>query len=428
MTHHMLRHEEKDIILFVGKMEMTHVDDVARFSKEYGKKYVPALITSLGAKVEETLERKLAFLVRCDTRDMKAVEKRLRPYADRIAAIISRYEFSMPLYGRLADLFPYLRLPTARSLAIASNKINMRRAFRRYDKRITPRFVVVKRSGKTAVKNIIEKIGFPCVIKPANLAKSQLVIVCYYKEELEKNLRVTLQKVRKLYRAARVEWEPTVLVENFMEGQMYSIDAYVNSRGYMEYTPIIEIKTGKDAGYDDFFMYTQITPSILNQKEEERARTTVAKATHAIGLRSSTVHAELMRTQQGWKVIEVGARVGGFRDRLLNTAFGFHHTGNDFRIHLGKKPVIKRKRLKHVGFIKFFPKKPGRLMALHGIKKVEEMRAVIKVTQNKKVGDFCGLSRYGHPYVLGVTVAATSRSKMLGELRKVEKLVEIKTE
>src|SRR3989344_5789967 len=121
----MLRHEEKDIILFVGKMEMAHVEDVARFSKEYGKKYLPALITSLGAKVEESLEQRLAFLVRCDTQDMKAVEKRLRPYADRIAAIISRYEFSMPLYGRLADLFPYLRLPTARSLAVASNKINM---------------------------------------------------------------------------------------------------------------------------------------------------------------------------------------------------------------------------------------------------------------------------------------------------------------
>ncbi|MEK7532622.1 MAG: ATP-grasp domain-containing protein [Patescibacteria group bacterium] len=423
----MLRHEEKDIILFVGKMEMAPVEDVARFSKEYGKKYVPALITSLGAKVEEALEQRLAFLVRCDTRDMKVVEKRLRPYEDRIAAIISRYEFSMPLYGRLADLFPYLRLPTARSLAVASNKINMRRAFRRYDKKITPRFVVVKRSGQTAVKKIIEKIGFPCVIKPANLAKSQLVMVCYYKEELKNNLKVTMQKVRKLYHKAKVEWEPTLLVEEFMEGQMYSIDAYVNSRGYLEYTPIIEIKTGRDAGYDDFFMYTQIVPSILNAKEEERARVVVAKATHAIGLRSSTVHAELMRTQRGWKVIEVGARVGGFRDRLLNTAYGFHHTGNDFRIHLGKKPIIKRKPLKHVGFIKFFPQKPGRLASLVGVKLVEKLRSVIKVTQNKKVGDFCGLSRFGHPYVLGVTIAAPSRSKLLGDLRKVEKMVQIKT-
>ena len=424
----MLRHEEKDILLFVGKIEMTHVEDVERFSKEYGKKYVPALLASVGVKVESNVQEKLAFLVRCDTTDIEKIAKHLKPYADRIAAIISRYEFSMPLYGRLSELFPYLRLPTARSLEIASHKIKMRRAFRRYDPKITPRFLVVKRYSPPMVKKIIEKIGFPCVVKPSNLSKSQLVIVCYYKEELEQNLKATMQRVRKLYRNAKVEHEPTVLVENFMEGQMYSIDAYVNSRGYLEYTPIIEIKTGKDAGYDDFFMYTQIVPSILDPKEEERARGVVAKATHAIGLRSSTVHAEIIRTQKGWKVIEVGARVGGFRDRLLNSAFNIHHTGNDFRIHLGKKPIIKRKVKKHLGFIKFFPRKTGRLVSLAGVKKVEEMKTVIKVTQNKKIGDFCGLSRFGHPYVLGVTIAAPTRSKLLGDLRKVEKMIEIKTE
>lgn len=428
MKKEILKHEDKDVMLFLGRVTQEHLDDLTTFSKKTKRPLKPALITSRSRKLKSSIEKQLEFLIRLDARRYDLLEKHLLPHKDRIAGIISRFESTMPLYGRLSEIFPYLRLPTRRSLEIASDKVKMRKAFRKYDQKITPKFLAVHNSHPSTLKKIEKRVGFPCVVKPANLSKSQLVTVCYYEEELEQHLTRALRKIATMYKKSDVQIEPTVLVEQFMEGQMYSIDAYINSRGYMDFTPVIEIKTGKDIGHDDFFMYTQIVPSILDKKDELKARAVVRKATHAVGLRSSTVHAELMKTTKGWKVIEIGARVGGFRDRLLGKAFGLNHTGNDFLVHLGKKPILRKRVKKHVAFIKFYPRTTGKLTALKGIKKVTGMSSVFHIRQNKKVGDFCGLSRYGHPYVLGVTLATDTRSKLLGELRKVEKAVEIKTE
>jgi biotin carboxylase len=303
----------------------------------------------------------------------------------------------------------------------------MRRAFTKYIPKISPKYLVVKNYKKSTINQIINEIGLPCVIKPSNLSRSVLTLLCFFEDELEENLTNAYKKLRSIYKKNNSEREPTLLVEQFMEGHMYSIDAYVNSTGKLYYTPIIEIKTGRDMGADDFFMYTQITPSVLEKGEEIKAQYVVERATYALGLRSTTVHAELMKTQKGWKIIEVGSRPGGYRDELLGNGFGINHTVNDFFIHLGKKPYIPKKTKKHVCFIKFWPKKPGKLLKLKGLKKLKEMPWVIKTRQGKKVGDFAGLSKNGHTFVAGITLTGKTRSELLGNIRKVEKMIEIKT-
>ena len=206
-----------------------------------------------------------------------------------------------------------------------------------------------------------------------------------------------------------------------------SNNAYVNSYGKMYYTPIIEIKTGKDAGYDDLFMYTQITPSVLVKEEEEIAQDIVRKATHAVGLRSGTVHCELMKTPKGWKVIELASRTGGFREELLYYSFGLRHNLNDFLIHFGKKPILKKSRDMQTVFMKFWPHKSGKIVAIKGLKKAQALKSLVKFRQEKKVGDYAGLSKHGHVFVVGFTLCTKTRSELLADIRKLEKLIIIET-
>jgi len=418
---------EKNIILFIGNVSSATQESVKQLEKITGQKFRVFLLTSLKRKVPEKVKKYLDQIIRCQIDKIELIERALVPYHDQIAITICKYEAPMPLYSRIVELFPYLKNPTSHSILVANDKLEMRKAFKRYAPQITPKFIRVKKITDVIIKKIIENVGFPCVIKPTNLSKSKLVITSYDKEELLKNLEDAFRKIKSLYKKDFAETEPKIIVEQLMEGQMYSIDGYVNSYGKMFYTPIIEIKTGKDAGYDDLFMYTQITPSVLAKEEEEKAQNVVLKATHAVGLRSCTVHCELMKTPKGWKVIELASRTGGFREELLYYSFGIRHNLNDFLIHLGKKPILKKTRDMQTVFMKFWPHKSGKIVAINGLKKAQSLKSLAKLRQEKKVGDYAGLSKHGHTFVVGFTLCTKTRSELLADIRKLEKLIKIET-
>jgi hypothetical protein len=419
--------KEKNIILFIGNVSLPMIESVHQLEQLLKLKYRIFLITSPKRKINKEVENLLDKIVRCNIYDLNLIEKALAKYHDEIVITISKYEASMPLYARIVPLFPYLRNPEPRSILIANDKLEMRKAFRRYYPKITPTFIRVKKVNERIIKEIAEKVGFPCVIKPTNLSKSKLVINCFYKDELKNNLKLAFRKIKILYKQDFAETEPKIIVEQLMEGQMYSIDAYVNSWGKIYYTPIIEIKTGKDAGYDDLFMYTQITPSSLDKEQELLAQEVVKKAIHAVGLKSCTVHCELMKTHKGWKVIELAPRTGGFREELLENSFGIHHNLNDLLIHLGKKPLLKKIRHNHTVFMKFWPHKAGTLNGIKGLKKAQELKSLVKFRQGVKVGHYAGLSKEGHGLVVGFTLCTKNRSDLLGDIRKLEKLIVIET-
>ncbi len=419
--------EQKNIVLFIGSLNNDHLETVKELEKFLNRKLKIGLITTLKKKINSEIEKKLDIFLRCDMERGRIIEETLRPYHDNILLITAKYEFSIELLARLVSYFPYLRLPTKRSLKIANDKLEMRKAFTRYYPKITPKYIYVKKYSESILGEIKDKVGFPCVIKPTNLSTSKLIVTCYYQEELENNLKEVFRRVNSLYKKADVEVEPKIIVEQFMEGQMYTIDAFVNSLGKIYYTPVVEVKTGKDAGYDDFFMYTQITPSILSKTEELVAQDTVARAIHAVGLRSSAVHCELMKTSKGFQVIELAARCGGFREELLDNSFGLKHGLNDFLIHLGKKPILKITKNKHTVLIKFWPHKKGKLIGIKGLNKAKQLNSLVKFRQGIKIGEYAGLSKHGHAYVVAFTLATQTRSELLADIRRLEKWIIIET-
>ncbi len=421
------KEHKKDIILFIWKLTKEHLASVKNLNKITGQRYRVFLLTTSKYEVPKELAPEIECILRANFKAMSAVEDKLKPYHNDIALIVNRWESTMPFYGRLLELFPYLHGANTRSMQLASNKFDMRQAFLKYDKKITPMFMKIKNSSEKTLKSVKEKIGFPSIIKPVGLSSSQLVSVNYYGGELKKSLDKAFKKIYSLFKSKKVEHEPQLIVEEFMEGQMYSIDAYVNSRGKVFFAPMIDIKTGKEAGYDDLFLYLEITPTILPQKEIEAARETSGKAIEAIGLKSSSAHIELMRTPKGWKVIEMAARVGGFRNEMYREAFGFDHKANDYCIHLGKEPVIKRTPKQHVAKLKFYPKKPGKIISIGGLQTVKEMKSVVSVYQEKKIGDFADYAKNGHTFVVTFIIKAKTRDKLLGEVRKIEQLIKIET-
>lgn len=252
--------------------------------------------------------------------------------------------------------------------------------------------------------------------------------ICYHEEDLEKALRISFRKLKSAYDKDKRLEVPKIIAEEYMEGEMYSIDSYVNSRGDVYHCPMVRVKTGRDIGHDDFYNYSQITPTALKQSTVERAGEVAENAIHALGLRSTTTHTELMKIDDEWKIIEVGPRMGGARDKLYQLSCDIDHPLNDVFIRLPKKPVIPKKCKGFAAYLKYFAPKEGLIAETKGIKKIEELSSFNSIEINKKVGDRAIFAQNGGRSIFNAILYNKDRSKLLADIRRIEQMVEVKVE
>ncbi len=363
----------------------------------------------------------------CDFSDPIKIQKTLLPYQNEILAVTCRSEINIDSFSKLVPNVPYLKTPTSESLDWSIQKTMMRKRFRAHDKKITPKFSIVKDYSKVTIEKIKEKVGFPLVVKPSGLASSLLISTCYYEEELEETLKEAFKKIKKIYKENDRKKEPEILVEQFMEGDMFSIDGYVTSNGRIYLCPLVRVKTGKQIGFDDFFGYQRILPARVEKNSAEKAREVSKKGIYALGLRSVSVHIELMRLEDGWKIIEIGPRVGGYRCLMYQLSYGINHALNDVLIRIPQKPIIPKKVKGHTAVFLLYAKKEGKLQAIKGVKKVQELESFYDIKINKKIGDMCKFAKNGGKFVCNLVLFNKDRSKLLADIRRMEKTLKIIT-
>lgn len=421
-----MKSSDKNIILFVNFVPKTAIEEI----REYGlrTKQEFRIILLKDKKLGEVANTEnIEKVISCDFENPLKVMKALLPYKEELLAVTCRQEKNILDFAKIIPNVPYLKTPTSKSLEWSVDKAMMRRRFYTYDKKITPKYCLVEDYSNKTLDDIKNKIGFPLMVKPANLAASLMISICFYEEELRDTLRSAFKAIKRVYKENDRERAPQLLVEQFMEGEMYSIDAYVNSRGRIYFCPLVKVKTGKQIGFDDFFGYQQMTPVKLKRSSIERAHEAAKQAIHALGLRSNSAHVELMRTEDGWKVIEVGPRLGGYRDILYKLSFGINHSLNDVLNRIPKKPIIPKKVKGYSAFLKIFAKKEGKLKSIKGVKKIKEFESCIQVKVDKKVGDTCKFAKNGGRCVCSLVLFNKERSKLLADIRRVEKTLIIET-
>lgn len=419
---------KKNIILFVGKILPSMLEDIRKWEKEERKKFRIAFLHDNKQKfAKDTLKtiEQVDIVIACDSFSPTSIQSAVKPYQEELMAITCRGEDQIPMFSRIAPNVPYLKAPTSESLEWASDKLWMRRRLNTYNKKLIPAYMIIKNATKSSMQRLEQKIGFPMIVKPSGLAASRLVSVCYHHEELEKTLKRIFRNLKSVHRQNGYSTEAKVLVEQYLEGDMYSTDVYVGTRGKTYFCPFVQVKTGRDIGFDDFFGYQQMTPSNLNPTSIKAAEKVATDAVHALGLRNVTAHVEVMKTEGGWKIIEVGARVGGFRNFLYEHSYGMNHTANDIRIRIPEKPLIKKRTRGYSAGMKFFAPKEGKITKLSGIKKAQELKSCKKMFINKKIGDMCRFAKHGGSSVFNIILFNRSRANLLADIRRLEQMIDI---
>lgn len=402
-----------------------YVEDIQQYAKKLNKDYRIMLLWDTRIKRGESKER-FDIFVECDLSKPAKISEALMPYQDELLAITCRTEQNISRFAEVIPNVPYLRAPTTESLKWATDKYEMRKRMKIFDPKNTPRFTWIKDNSKDERDRVIKKIHFPMIVKPANLMGSLFVTICYHEDELEKTLRVMFKKIKKAYEKDTRTEIPKIIAEEYMEGDLYSIDSYVNTRGDVYHCPLVRQKTAREIGHDDFYNYLQITPTALKASTIEKAQKVAETAIHALGLRCVTAHTELMKIDDEWKVVEVGPRCGGARDILHKLSCDINHTMNDILIRIPLKPVIPKKCKGYSAYIKHFADKEGVITEMKGIKKIESLDSLSSLKINKKVGDRSIFARNGGRSVFNVFLYNESRPKLLADIRRIEKMVDIK--
>ena len=194
-----------------------------------------------------------------------------------------------------------------------------------------------------------ERIGYPVVLKPRNLAASFGVSRADDADELAgayvRARSVTLPEAPETF-------DEDVLVEEFLDGPEISVDAMVLD-GWVEPLVVAHKETGFAPSFEETGHTVDAGDPLLRDPE---LRSVLTAAHAAVGYTTGTTHTELRLTADGLKVIEINGRLGGDMIPLL----GQLATGTDVNVvaaavACGQVPDTSRSRSEVAGIRFYYP-------------------------------------------------------------------------
>ncbi len=310
-----------------------------------------------------------------------------------VNGVMTTYENSILHAAIIAERLGLPGLPVESAKA-CTDKFLMRTLFSKAPEPISPDFAVV--SNEQEVLGFADNHDFPLILKPANLAKSLLVTKNHNKEELIRNYAKAVSDMPAVYKRYSPHRSPKLIIEEFMTGSIHSVDAFVDASG----TPhildaIVDYQTGYDVGYDDNFHYSRIMPSKLTVPQQDSLKHVAELGCRALGMKNSAAHIEIIMTTTGPKIVEIGARNGGYRERMHRLANGLDLQGAALEIAFGRKPDTTITRHEPCAVLELFPMTPGKFLRLAGEDEARKLASFIQCNVHAKPGQIVGKSSDG---------------------------------
>jgi biotin carboxylase len=312
----------------------------------------------------------------------------------KIDGVFSIYENYILPTAQVAKALGLPGLPVESAKACTDKEL-MRNLFSKAPEQISPDFTVVK--SKEDLIGFAESHKFPLILKPANLVKSLLVTKANDLEELLKQYDLAMAQIDTIYKKYSPNREPKMLVEEFIEGKIYSVDAFIDEEGNVSVLDqVVDYQTGHDIGYNDNFHYSRLLPSELSQEKISALRHAAKIGCESLGMKSSPAHVEIIFSRDGPRIVEIGARNGGYRERMHDLANGIDILGNALQLSLGKKPFIKATKNESCVVLELFPYHGGIFSEISHLTELKHLESLVYFSQKSKIGDIIGKSSEGY--------------------------------
>jgi biotin carboxylase len=324
------------------------------------------------------------------------------------------YEHFVVPAAIIAEYFavPGMSLEAAQA---ATDKVVMRQKFATFDPAITPEFSRVE-TWEDAVR-FMSSHSFPVMLKPTNLMKSLYVTKNNSMEQLQENYERTLAALPQLYERFHLPALQSI-VEECMVGSMHTVAGFVGPDGEIELLDdVVDCQTAQDIGRADNYLFSRSLPSQLDKASAESVKETARKGVAALGLRNTPIHAELMLTERGPKIIEIGARMGGYRPRMLELAKGVDMYGAAVHTAQGESPALDSSREKACTVLEIFSETMGPFGDVPQLAAVQQLPSYQYVRVQAKPGALTGKAADGFRAPLVVILAHNETVQVAEDVR-----------
>ena len=192
---------------------------------------------------------------------------------------------------------------------MSTNKHLMRRAFeKRGDP--SPKSVIADQS--TDISTL--SFSYPIIVKPTDRSGSRGI----FKLETSEGLKEAIDA------AIDAGFEKKALIEEFVEGQEYSVEGITYNGDHHILAMTLKYTTGAP----HFIETGHLEPAPVSNEMFERVKTVVTHALDTLKIQNSASHSEIKIDQNGAiKIIEIGSRMGG---DAIGSDLVRYSTGVDF--------------------------------------------------------------------------------------------------
>jgi biotin carboxylase len=365
----------------------------------------------------------------CDYDKPEEIKAALAPYRDKLLVVTCRQESSIDALRKVVPWLPEdLNAPSEDSLLWSTEKKLMRDKMSAYDASLTPRYDYLTRYDPAQIQHIASEYAFPVIVKANGLRASILVERCETPQELNDYVQQAFEIIEDIYARDTGHGEPSMLVEEMIQGDMYSTDVYVDPKGEIYCLPLVQVITAHAMGLPGFYSYRHMVPVKLEEHLVEGAFVAARKAVEALELRSSTAHIELFLSPNGWKLIELGPRIGGYREDLYREAYGMDHYYNDLAIRMGYAPDIPTKPVKYAAGFNIYADREGVIKSISGIEAARKVPGVLYVNPHAEPGDEALFAGNGGRLIVDGILSDTDPDRLEEKMARIRELVKINLE
>jgi biotin carboxylase len=275
----------------------------------------------------------------------------------------------------VANVAHALKLPHAFSANVATERRKhlVRQALQRAGLP-NPAFAITTSWAET--REAGERIGYPLIVKPSDLASSAFVRLARNDTELH-DAFTALDGFRQNFRAQ--PREPIWLLEEYMIGEEVSVEACT----YRNETTIIGITDKSVTGSPYFIEDGHMFPARLDPALADAIGTLVRQALQAVGHDHGITHTEVKITSDGPRIVEINPRPpGNYIVELVQRVTGIDLLAAHAHLALDRPPDLTRQTtgVASAAIAFLVPSHSGLVTTLRGVEDVDADPHVVRST------------------------------------------------
>ena len=256
----------------------------------------------------------------------------------------------------------------------ATNKAEMRKALKISGVPI-PMFFQV--SNEEEYFEAVKQFNTPFIVKPADSSGSRGIfeVIDITNQELIKKAYTYCRPFSKV---------GDVVVEEYMNGPEVSVETLaIDGECH-----VIQITDKLTTGAPHYVEMGHSQPTKHSREIAEKIAEVAKAANRAIGIKNGPSHTEIIVTEDGPKIVEIGARLGGdnITTHLVPLSTGVDMVECCIKIALGEKPDIEPKWSKGSA-IRYFKQQPGIVKSIEGLSEAEKMKGIQQISVVHGIGE-----------------------------------------